>query len=113
MQVAFSKRPLEGSQKGFSEAMAEHAHGQKEAGLFAADPAGALERDSAAGHDAVQVRMQMQVLTPGVKHGEKADRGSEESRIGSGFKQSLRRGAKQNRVDRTRVLKRQSADLGR
>ena len=59
----------------------------------------------------MQVWMQMQVLSPGVEHGEEADMGAEESGIGGGFEQSGCGGAKQDRVDLFRVLKRQPADL--
>ena len=54
----------------------------------------------------------MQVLTPGVKHGEKADGGSEESGMGSGLEQRLGCTAKQNSVNLPRILERQPADLG-
>ena len=43
----------------FAEAAAEHAHGKKEGGLWAGDPAGTVERDASSRHDTMQVRVQM------------------------------------------------------
>ena len=54
----------------------EHAHRQEEAGP-AGDPARAVERQAAAGHDAMDVRMMVQVLAPGMEHGDEADLGAE------------------------------------
>ena len=50
----------------------EHAHRQEEAGA-ASDPARAVERGAAAGHDAMNVRMVLQGLTPGMEHRDDAD----------------------------------------
>ena len=52
--------------------MRQHAHRQEEPGL-AGNPAGAVERQSAAGDHAMQVRVMQQVRSPGVEHGEEAD----------------------------------------
>lgn len=59
----------------------------------------------------MQVRVQMQVLAPGMQHGEEADGCVQQSRVGRGWEQSLRRGAEQDGVNRFLVLKRQPADL--
>jgi len=53
----------------------------------------------------------MEVLSPGVEHGEEADGGAEQSRIGSGFKQGLSSRAEQDVIDLPRVLKGQASDL--
>ena len=53
----------------------------------------------------------MQVLTPGMQHGEKADGGAAVSGVGGDGEQSFRSGLKQEGVDLSRVLKRQAADL--
>ncbi len=56
-----------------TEALAEQEIGKKE-GVFAArNPARAIGRDASARHDAMQMGMQMQVLTPGVEHRQEAD----------------------------------------
>ncbi len=67
-----TKRRAEGSQEDLPEAAAEHTHRQKEGGLAAGDPAGAVRRDAAARYDAMQVRVQVQILTPGMQHGQQA-----------------------------------------
>src|SRR5580658_4070381 len=94
-----------------AEQAAEDLVGQEEGILAAGDPAGAIRGESSAGNDAMQMRMKMQVLTPGVQHGEKADRGAEVSGIGGDGEQSFRSGLKQNGVNLSLVLKRQAADL--
>jgi hypothetical protein len=55
----------------------------------------------------------MEVLPPGVKYGEKADGGAQQSRIGGGFKQRLSRGTEQETINLARVLKRHASDLRR
>ena len=55
--------------------------------------------------------MQMEVLSPGVKHGKEADVGAEQSRVGGGFEQSGSGSTEQDLVNLFRVLKRQPADL--
>src|SRR5271163_3909819 len=59
----------------------------------------------------MQVRMKMQVLTPGVQHGKKADGGTEMSWIGGDGEESFRSCLKQDGIDLSRVLKRQATDL--
>ena len=53
----------------------------------------------------------MQVLTPGVQHGKEADGSAKMSGVGGDGEQSLRSGLKQDGVNLSRVVKRQSADL--
>src|ERR1700689_1685247 len=53
----------------------------------------------------------MQVLTPGVQYGEKADGGAEMSGIGGDGEQSFRSSLKQDGIDLSRVLKCQATDL--
>ncbi len=55
--------------------------------------------------------MEMQVLTPGVQYGEKADGGAEMSGIGGDGEQSFRSSLKQDGIDLSRVLKCQATDL--
>jgi hypothetical protein len=52
----------------------------------------------------------MQVLPPGVKHGEKADGGAEQSRVGGGVEQRSGGAAKQDVINLARVLKSQAPD---
>jgi hypothetical protein len=95
-------------QEQFAEAAGEHAHGQKEAGRTA-DSARLVRRESAAGNDAVQMRVMMQRLSPGVQHRDGADLGAEVARVGGNAAQRLRRHAEQDGVDRRLVVER---DLG-
>ena len=53
----------------------------------------------------------MQVLTPGVQHGKKADGSAEMSGIGGNGEQSFGSRLKQDGIDLSWVLKRQAADL--
>jgi hypothetical protein len=59
----------------------------------------------------MQVRVQMQILTPGVQHRKEADGCAEQSRVGRSFEQGLGSGSEQDVVNLFRVLKRQTADL--
>ena len=79
--------------------------------LWAGDPTGPVGGKAAAGHDAMQVGMKMQILTPGMQHGEEADGGAQMSGIGGDGERSLGGGLKQDGVDLSRALKRQAADL--
>src|SRR5216683_4180782 len=102
-QVSSECRP-EGSQEDLPEAAAEHTHRQKEGGLAAGDPAGAVRGDAAARYDAMQVRVQMQILTPGVQHRQKADGGAQQPRVCCRFEQGSGGGVKENVVNRFRIL---------
>ncbi len=59
----------------------------------------------------MQVRMKMQVLTPGVQHGKEADGGTEMSGVGGDGEQSFRSSLKQDGIDLSWVLKCQATDL--
>jgi hypothetical protein len=47
----------------------------------------------------MQVRMKMQILTPGMQHGEEADGGAQVSGIGGDGEQSFGSGLKQDGID--------------
>ena len=103
---------LEGGLQAFEEQTSvkprEHAHGRKEAGA-AGDPTCSVQRRPAAGRDAVDVRMMMQVLAPGVEHGHEADLGSRMLGVRGDRAQSLGRRLEENAVDDRLVLE---GDLG-
>jgi hypothetical protein len=69
----------------------EHAHGQEEA-RSARHPTLAVQRDAAARHDHVDVRMMGQRRAPGVQHGSQADPGAQMLRVGRDRHQRLGRG---------------------
>ena len=79
--------------------------------LWAGDPTGPVGGKAAAGHDAMQVRMKMQVLTPGVQHGKEADGSTKVPGVGGDGEESFRSSLKQDGIDPSRVLKRQATDL--
>ena len=91
---------------------AEDADRQEEAG-FARDPARAVGRQPAARHDAVDVRVMLQVLAPGVEDGQEADLGPEVLRVGGDLLQGLGGGFEQEAVDLPRVLQRDRAERRR
>src|SRR5262249_23274451 len=72
----------------------EDANRQKEPGA-AGDPTRMVERWTAAGHDAMDMRVVMQVLAPSVQHRDEADLGAEMLRVGSDRTQRLGRRLKQ------------------
>ena len=57
VKATFAKSPSQRQQEKFAEPAAEHLIRKEERILAASDPAGAIGRESAAGHDAMQVRM--------------------------------------------------------
>ena len=70
----------------------------------AGDPARAVGREPAAGHDAVDVGVVLQGLPPGVQDGQEADLGPEVLGVGGDLLQGLRGGPEQQVVDDPRVL---------
>ena len=60
--------------------LAQHLHREKE-GRPRVDPPRAVGRQAARGHDAVDVRMMQQALSPGVEDDQTADRGAEALRV--------------------------------
>ena len=71
-----------------AECAAENANGQEE-GAPGGDPAGVIRSHAAGGHDAVDMRVKLQALSPTVEHAEEADFGTEMSRIAGDFQQRL------------------------
>ena len=81
----------------------EHADGKEEAGP-AGDPALSVERDAAARHDDVDMRVMGQRRAPGVQHGGEADAGAKVLRVGGDGDERLGRGLEQEVVDDRLVL---------
>ena len=81
----------------------EHAHRQEEVGP-ARHPALAVERDAAARHDHVDVRMMGERRAPGVQHRGDADAGAEMLGIGRDRQHGLGRRLEQQVVDHGLVL---------
>jgi hypothetical protein len=60
----------------------------------------------------MQVRMKMQVLTPGVQHGEEADGSAKVPGVGGDGEEGFRSSLKQDGIDLSRVLKCQATCCG-
>jgi hypothetical protein len=84
---------------------------RKEERVSASDPARVVRADSAAGHDAVNVRRQMEILAPSMEHGQQADGRAQMLGVRCDAQQRLRNGAEEDRVDDPGVLKGQPGNL--
>src|SRR5271168_2579944 len=85
-------RPLQEIDKLAAKDAAEDLDGEEE-GIFGMNPAGIAWFETAGGNDAVEMRMQSQVLPPGMQNAEEADLGSEVLGVGRNFKHGLSAGA--------------------
>ena len=81
----------------------EHPHGQEEA-RPAGDPARAIQRDPAPGHDAVHMGVVGQGGAPGMQHRREADPGPQVARVSGDGQQRLGGGRKQQTVDHRLVV---------
>ena len=88
VDAALSERLLEQSEILAAEDTAENLDGQKE-GIPGMNPARVVFVETAGGNDAVEVRVQAQVLSPGVQDAEEADLGSEMLGICCDFEHGL------------------------
>jgi hypothetical protein len=95
---------LERFEKLTPEDLAENRFRKKEALISRAHPTGMVARQTSGSDDAVNVRMMLQLLVPGVKDAEEADLGAEAPGIGGDFNESLRARAEQQSVDYFLVL---------
>jgi hypothetical protein len=71
----------------------------KEEGILRMNPARVAWIETAGGNDAVEMRMQSQVLSPGVQNAQEADLGSEVLRVGRNFEHGLSAGAEEQIVE--------------
>jgi hypothetical protein len=72
---------------------------REEEGILGMNPVRVALIEAAGGNDAVEVRMQAQVLSPGVQNAEEADLGSEVLGVGCDFKHGLGAGAEEQIVE--------------
>ena len=77
---------------------AENLHGQKK-GIFGMNPARVAWIETTGGDDAMEVRMQAQVLSPRMQNAEESDPGSEMPGVGCDFKHGLGAGAEEQIVE--------------
>ncbi len=95
-------RALEQSEILASENTAQHLHWQEE-GILGMNPARVVLIETAGRNHAVEVRMQAQVLSPGMQDAEEADPGSEMPRVGCDFEHGLSCGAEEQIVEQARM----------
>lgn len=107
-QVAAVKCRDQGLQEQPPEQARENPDGEEEA-RPAGDPAGPVRRETAAGDDAMDMRVMRHSLAPGVEHGDDADLGPQEPGFCSGRLQGLGRDAHQEAIDDGLVVE---GDLG-
>ncbi len=84
----------------------QHLHREKE-GRACVDPLRSFGRQSACGHDTVEVRMMLEALPPRVEDHEAADRGAQALRVGRDLPQRRRCGLKQQVVHDTLIGQRE------
>ena len=103
LECAGMKGGLESGDKLAAEDTAEHFDG-KEEGAAGGDPAGVIRSEAAGGQHAVDMRMMLQSLVPGMEHAEEADLGSKVPGIAGDLQQSCSTGVKQQVVDQPFIL---------
>lgn len=85
-----------------SEDTAENLDGEEE-GILGMNPARVTWIETACGNDAVEVRMQAEVLSPGMQNAQEADPGSEMPGVGCDLKHGLGAGAEEQIVEKPRM----------
>lgn len=101
---------LKSGEKLSPEEPAQESNGQKEP-LSAVHPALFIKAQASAGNDAMEMRMVMEGLSPGVQNGETGDLRPEMFRVSAEGQQGLRNGAKEHPVDDAAILKRERREL--
>jgi len=91
-------RPLEQIEKLAAKDVAEDLDGEKER-ILGKNPTGVAWVETAGRNDAVEMRMQLQVLPPGMQNAEKADLGSEVLGVCRNFEHGLGAGAEEQIVE--------------
>src|ERR1700680_575065 len=108
-QLGVIKRAAQVLRKLGAEEPTEHLHGQEKLPATS-NPAGTVGSDAAAGNDAVEMRMVMQILSPGVKHRHEADPRAQMFGVGGDLQEGFGRGAKEHAVNNPLVLEGQGSD---
>ena len=88
-----SRTPAEAGHEFSAKDLSQHLHREKE-GRACVDPPRPIRRQSARGHDTVDVRMMLEALSPGVKDHESTNRRAQALWIGRDLQQRRRRGPK-------------------
>src|ERR1700730_15247854 len=106
------KGSLESGDKRAAEDTAEHFDGKEERAA-GGGPAGAVLSEGGRGQPAVDMRMRVQSLVPGMEHAEEANLGSKVPGIAGDLQQSCSTGLKQQVIDQTLVLQCQRSQFPR
>lgn len=88
-QFPFAERGTQEGKKLAAEHTAEHADRQEEP-FPASNPTSLVGRDTASGHQTMQMRMMQELLVPGMQHSQKTDPRSETPWVGGDREQRLR-----------------------
>ena len=103
LDLGFVESMLECGDELTAEHTAEYFDGKKE-GVVGGDPAAVVGSESTSGDYAVNMRMMLQSLIPGMEHAEEADLCAQVPGIASDLQQGFCAGVKQQAVDQTLVL---------
>ena len=106
-EPSFAKRLAQAGDEFPAKDLPQHLDGEKEA-RARVDPPRAIGRETASGHDTVDMRMMLQALPPRVEDHQPADRGAEALRVGGDLEQRRRRGAEQEVVHDALVRQREA-----
>jgi hypothetical protein len=100
-------------QESVAKEVTENFDGKEERlSIFAArDPPRLVGTDSATRHDAMDMRMEVKILTPSVKHGEEADGRAQMLGVRRDGEQCLGNCPKEDAIDDPGILERQSGNL--
>jgi len=111
LELSGSVSLLERFEELAAEDLAEHPLWEKEAGISRAYPSSVIVRQAAGSHDAVNVRMVLQLLIPGVEDAKEADLGAKTLGVRGDFDQCLGAATEQHPVNRFFVLQGQRSQL--
>ena len=112
LELAFSERRLQAGKELATEDASEDLDRQEER-TTRRDPAGAIRCKPSGSDDAVDVRMMLQALVPGVEHAEEADLRAQMPRIACDLQQRRGTGPEQEAVDHLLVLQRKRIQFTR
>ena len=112
LECAGMKGGLESGDKLAAEDTTEHFD-RKEEGSARGDPAGVIRSEAASSNYAVNMRMMLQSLIPGMEHAEEADLGSKVPWIAGDLQQSCSTGVKQQVIDQPFILQCQRSQFPR
>src|SRR3984957_16323028 len=112
LECAGLKGVLEPGDKLAAEDSAEHFDGKEERSARG-DPAGVVRSETAGSQHAMDMRMMLQPLIPGMEHAEEADLGSQVAWVAGDLQQSCSTGAKEKVVDQPFVVQRERSQFPR